>query len=262
MLEQASTADIGGAATSPTTATADSLAPQAGAGRNPAEGSAIRVQIVAELRLYREGLEQVLSRDGLDVTGADAADGQCVDRVAATEPEVVLLDMETPGSLGLVRRIRDAAPDVKVVALAVPDHENSVVACAEAGVAGYVTRDQSIEDVVAAVESVARGEMIASPRLAATLLRRVTMLAADRSASALPQARLTPRELEIVALIEKRRSNKQIARDLCIEVNTVKNHVHSILKKLHVDRRADAVERVRVAGFKLPRRLDDGLPEI
>jgi two-component system, NarL family, nitrate/nitrite response regulator NarL len=170
--------------------------------------------------------------------------------------------MATPESLGLVRRIRHATPEVKVVALAVPDDESSVVACAEAGVAGYVTRDQSIEDVVAVVESVAHGELIASPRVAATLLRRVTALAADRGASALPGARLTPRELEIVALIEKRRSNKQIARELCIEVNTVKNHVHSILKKLHVDRRADAVERVRIAGFKLPRHLDEGLPEI
>jgi two-component system nitrate/nitrite response regulator NarL len=220
------------------------------------------VQILAELRLYREGLEQVLRREGLEVTGADAAGDECVDRIAALEPEVVLLDMETPGSLGLVRRIRLAAPEVKVVALAVPDDENSVVACAEAGVAGYVTRDQSIEDVIAAVESVARGEMIASPRLAATLLRRVTALAAESTAPAPTGARLTPRELEIVALIEKRRSNKQIARDLCIEVNTVKNHVHSILKKLHVDRRADAVERVRIAGFKLPRHLDEGLPEI
>jgi DNA-binding NarL/FixJ family response regulator len=170
--------------------------------------------------------------------------------------------METPGSLGLVRRIRRSAPGVHVVALAVPDDENSVVNCAEAGVAGYVTRDQSIEDVIAAVESVARDEMIASPRLAATLLRRVTALAAHRGASGPAEARLTPRELEIVALIGQRRSNKQIARDLCIEVNTVKNHVHSILKKLHVDRRADAAERVRMSGYELPRRLDEGLPEI
>jgi two-component system nitrate/nitrite response regulator NarL len=220
------------------------------------------VHILAELRLYREGLEQVLSQEGLDVTGAAAADEHCVDRIGTLKPEVVLLDMETPSSLGLVRRIRRSTPHTRVVALAVPEDEKSVVACAEAGVAGYVTRDQSIEDVVATVESVARGEMIASPRLAATLLRRVTALAADRSSSAVPEAHLTPRELEIVALIEKRRSNKQIARDLCIEVNTVKNHVHSILKKLHVDRRADAAERVRIGGFELPRRLDDGLPEI
>jgi two-component system, NarL family, nitrate/nitrite response regulator NarL len=220
------------------------------------------VHILAELRLYREGLEQVLSREGLDVTGAAAADEQCVERITELAPEVVLLDMETPGSLALVRRVRRAASGVRVVALAVPDDENSVVDCAEAGVAGYVTRDQSIEDVIAAVESVARGEMIASPRLAATLLRRVTALAAGRGTSAPGEARLTPRELEIVALIGQRRSNKQIARDLCIEVNTVKNHVHSILKKLHVDRRADAAERVRMSGYELPRQLDEGLPEI
>lgn len=227
-----------------------------------ADRPAIRVHILAELRLFREGLEQVLGAEGLDVTGAAAADEHCLDQIAELAPEVVLLDMETPGSLGLVRRIRLSIPGVWVVALAVPDDENTVIACAEAGVAGYVTRNQSIEDVVAAVESVARGEMIASPRLAATLLRRVTALASDRNSPSVPEARLTPRELEIVALIEQRRSNKQIARDLCIEVNTVKNHVHSILKKLHVDRRADAAERVRSSGYRLPRRLDEGLPEI
>jgi DNA-binding NarL/FixJ family response regulator len=220
------------------------------------------VHILAELRLYREGLEQVLSREGFDVTGAAAADEHCLKQIMELAPDVVLLDMETPGSLGIVRTIRLSVSAVRVVALAVPDDEKSVVNCAEAGVSGYVTRDQSIEDVMAAVESVARGEMIASPRLAATLLRRVTALAADHGSPAHGEARLTPRELEIVALIGQRRSNKQIARDLCIEVNTVKNHVHSILKKLHVDRRADAAERVRISGYELPHRLEDDLPEI
>jgi DNA-binding NarL/FixJ family response regulator len=219
------------------------------------------VQIIAELRFYREGLAQVLRGEGLDVTCATAADENLVDSIATAGPEVALLDMETPGSLGLIRQIRLTAPDVRVVAIAVPEQERSVVACAEAGVAGYVTRDQSVEDVVAAVESVARGEMIASPRMAATLLRRVTALATERESQA-PGPRLTPRELEIVTLIGKRQSNKQIARHLCIEVNTVKNHVHSILRKLHVDNRMDAVERVRLGGFKLPRRLDENLPEI
>jgi DNA-binding NarL/FixJ family response regulator len=210
---------------------------------------------LVELRLYREVLEQVLRRAGLEVTGT-ATDEHCVDRLGVLKPEVVLLDMGAYDSLGLVRRIRLSAPGVRVVALAVPDDEKRVVACAEAGVAGYVTCDQSISDVMAVVESVARGEMIASPRLAATLLRRVTALAADRRTPTAPEAELTPRELEIVALIGERRSNKQIAHHLCIEVNTVKNHVHNILKKLRVAKRAEAAERVRIGGFQTVHQSD------
>jgi two-component system nitrate/nitrite response regulator NarL len=147
-----------------------------------------------------------------------------------------------PDSVLAVRSLAAAAPAVKVVAVAVPDSERDVIACVEAGVAGYVTREASVEELVQATLDATRGELHLPPRMAARLVRHVAELATDRPG---PEARLTSRELEIVDLIDDGLSNKQIAQRLCIEVPTVKNHVHNILEKLQVDRRSEAAARVR-----------------
>ena len=220
----------------------------------------IRVFIVAEVRLYRDGLAEVLSReDHISVIGAVGDFRANTELIGELGPDILLLDMAVADSLGAVRLLGEIVPSV--VALAVADEERHVLACAEAGVSGYVTRDQSIEDVVAVVEAVARGEMICSPRMAATLLRHVSSLATSKAPED-PEARLTARELEIVALIEQGLSNKQIARRLSIELPTVKNHVHNILEKLHVDRRAEAAARVRSGRMGHLPRLEESLPEI
>ena len=165
--------------------------------------------------------------------------------LSAIDPDVVLFDISPPGSLGEVRRVAAAVPAARVVALAVGESENQVVACAEAGADGYVTRDQSVEDVLAVIGAVTRGELICSPRIAGALLQRLGRLAAERGSAPVdePPVRLTAREREIVVLIDRGMSNKQIARTLTIEVATVKNHVHNILEKLHVTRRDEAVAR-------------------
>ena len=122
--------------------------------------------------------------------------------------------------------------------------ESDVLTCAEAGVAGFVPVEASLADLVATVEGVARGEFACSARIAGVLLRHVGNLALARtSPRALPA--LTARELEVLRLLDGRCSNKQIARQLGIEVATVKNHVHRLLEKLHVHRRMDAVATVK-----------------
>ena len=140
---------------------------------------------------------------------------------------------------------------VKVIAISINGDRNDVVAWAEAGVAGFATRDDSLGDLIDIVKCVARDEMPCSPPVAAALLRRVGVLAAGRTE---PECRLTSRELEIIALIERGLSNKEVARALYIQLATVKNHVHNILEKLQVGRREDAVEVVRamVAREQLP----------
>jgi two-component system nitrate/nitrite response regulator NarL len=205
----------------------------------------LRVLVVTAVRLYRDGLASVLGdRPGLDVAGVAADHAECVDALEHLHPDVVLLDMTMPDSLGTVRAVASHAHGVPVVGLAVPELERDVVACAEAGVAGYVTREQSLDDVVTVLDSVARGETICSPRIAATLLRRVADLAAARGAPR-PGGRLTTREAEIAALIDEGCSNKEIARRLCIEVPTVKNHVHNILEKLQASGRGEAAAMLR-----------------
>lgn len=213
----------------------------------------IRVLIVAHIRLYREGLAVMLQHEQrISVVGAAVGADEALVALREHQPDVVLLDMAIPDNALLVRALVAAVPGTKVVALAVPEVEREVLACAEAGVAGYVTREGSVEDVVAAVESVARGEMLCSPRMAATLLQRVATLALERSPGNI-EARLTRRELEILDLIDQGLSNKEIARRLTIELSTVKNHVHNVLEKLNVSRRGEAAARVRAA---LPPRVE------
>ncbi|HEX3455574.1 MAG TPA: response regulator transcription factor [Gaiellaceae bacterium] len=201
--------------------------------------------IVSEIRLYREGLAEMLQgEDGVDVVGTAAGADEAVQLLRANRPEIVLLDMAIPDNAWLVSALVAAEPGTRVVALAVPENEREVLACAEAGVAGYVTREGSVEDLVAAVESVARGETLCSPRMAATLFQRIATLALERSPGSI-ESRLTSRELQILDLIDQGLSNKEIARLLTIELSTVKNHVHNILEKLQVSRRSEAAARAR-----------------
>jgi DNA-binding NarL/FixJ family response regulator len=136
-----------------------------------------------------------------------------------------------------------AIPEVKVVAFAVPETESDIIACAEAGVAACVTREASFGELVATIERVGSGESLCSPQVAAVLLRRVATLAAARSVE--PASALTGREREILDLIDEGLSNKQIAQRLCIELPTVKNHVHNLLEKLDVQSRYEAAALMR-----------------
>jgi DNA-binding NarL/FixJ family response regulator len=212
----------------------------------------VRVLIVAEIRLYREGMAAMLQQEPVvEVVGIAAGADEAVCALRERHPDVVLLDMAISDNAWLVRALVAAVPGTRVLALAVPEIEREVIACAEAGVAGYVTRDGSLEDVVAAIQSAARGEMLCSPRMAATLFQRVATLALERSPASI-ESRLTGRELEILDLIDQGLSNKEIARRLTIELSTVKNHVHNILYKLNVSRRAMAAARARAERALLP----------
>ena len=205
----------------------------------------IRVLIVAEIRLYREGLAEMLQGEPeIDVVAIASGADEAVRELRERQPDVVLLDVAIPENAWLARALMAAVPGARIVALAVPEIEQEVLACAEAGVAGYVTREGSVEDVVAAVSAVARGEVLCSPRMAASLFQRVATLALERSPASI-ETRLTNRELEILDLIDQGLSNKEIARRLTIELSTVKNHVHNILDKLNVNRRAEAAAHAR-----------------
>src|SRR5213080_4755391 len=203
-----------------------------------ARPAAIRILIASGIRLYREGLAEIVLRDG-NIRVVGTAGGY--DEVLAslvTPTDIVLLDMATPNSVAIAQAIRDEAPGIRV--LAVTDYE--LVACAEAGVAGYVTRNDSSAELLAVLASVARGEVACPPRIAAMLLRRVAGLAGG---SGFRQTHLSHREREIVRLIDRGLRNKEIARELGVEVATVKNHVHNILNKLRVHRRSDAAALFR-----------------
>jgi DNA-binding NarL/FixJ family response regulator len=201
----------------------------------------IRVVVVCDIRLYREGVASQFDanpRYHLVGTAASPDAARCC--VQESQPDVVVVDMTMAGSLSLVRELVRLSPATRVVALTVPELERAVIACVEAGISGYVTRDGSLDDLVAVVDCAVKGEAIMSPKMVASLVRRVSALAGDRSDEA-TRAEFTLREQQIVDLLKAGLSNKQIAARLGIELATVKNHVHNILEKLHVHRRAEAV---------------------
>jgi DNA-binding NarL/FixJ family response regulator len=209
----------------------------------------IRVVVISGICLYREGLGEMLGRTGvISVVGsaADVTEGLARSARLDQPPDVVLLDTFAADAGFRVQELLDGLPDVPVLALTVPNSETEILAIAEAGIAGFVTSDASIGELVAAIESVARGEALCSPSVAAALMRRLASLARNGTGSS-PIGPLTTREREILELIDEGCSNKQIAQRLRIELPTVKNHVHHILVKLGVSRRAEAAALVRAS---------------
>ena len=206
------------------------------------------IVVVADVRLYREGLRNALSRRENFVIEGEATSLESALRiVTSTHPDVVVLDMATQGSLEIARAINRSAPAVKVVAFAVEEVDRNIFACAEAGIAAWVAREGTVDDLATTIESITREELVCSARMAAAMFRRLGTLAKSAQKPA-EDSPLTAREREIVVLIERGLSNKAIAHRLTIEVATVKNHVHSILGKLNVATRAEAAACRRTAG--------------
>jgi len=210
-----------------------------------ARPAATRLVIASSVRLVREGLAASLyGRHGIAVVGAVTLDTQSIDRIAAVEPHVVLVDLSHANATATARLLRIAAPEAKLVAFALDEIDADVFACAAAGFSGYIPRESSADELYRAVVDVMDGRMHCAPHIAGAMFRRLADLlhATDLQAS-LPS--LTSREREILALAEAGYSNKEIARDLTISCATVKNHMHNILLKLQVTRRGQAVARLR-----------------
>ena len=211
----------------------------------PSSRILIRVFILAEAHLYSRALAQFLGdQEMLTVIGMDEDIGRALLRLEDLKPDVVLLDTGMTNSAVAVCRIADVEPRIRVVVLAVPSEERGLIACAKAGVAGYVSPEENPEDLVVTIQGVARGEMRCSPRIARALLDRVAALATQGAPDPIDIS-LTTRELQVLRLIDRGQSNKEIARDLSIELPTVKNHVHNILGKMKVNRRTEAIARLR-----------------
>ncbi|HEX2375970.1 MAG TPA: response regulator transcription factor [Gaiellales bacterium] len=203
---------------------------------------AIRVLLVDDHPVVRQGLRALLStQDGIDVVG-EAGDGEAA--VAAAErlsPDVVLMDVVMPGIDGVeaLRRIGGRRPQTRVVMLTSYADERRAMEAVDAGASGFLLKDASPRDVVAAIRAAHRGEAILHPSVAAKLL-------AERRRPPAAHADLTARELEVLRLIARGLPNKQIAAELHVSEKTVKTHVSAILRKLAVaDRTQAAMYAVR-----------------
>lgn len=204
-----------------------------------------RLLLVTGVRLYSDGLRLLLEAEpAIEVVGTAATVREALDSTIQLHPDVALLDMELIGAARLLRTVVRGSDTTKVIALGTEESDDGLVACVEEGASGWVPRDGSVDQLVARIHSVARGEMDCSPRLAGRLAERVANLTVQVDSRA-SDSRLTARESEIVFLIEEGLSNKQIAGRLSIQLCTVKNHVHRILEKLNVSRRGEVAARAR-----------------
>jgi two-component system nitrate/nitrite response regulator NarL len=200
-----------------------------------------RVLIVIGVRLYREGLAQLLdARKELTIVGSESTGRDAIERLNETAPDVALVDMNIPDIHEISTVLAQRAPRIPLVAIGIGNSDWDVLKCAELGATGYIACESSVEQLAAAVHSAADGELTCSAGTAAILIRRLSELAAERH-SIDSVGLLTRREREVAALMCTDLSNKDIATRLHIELATVKNHVHNILDKLRVHRRAEAV---------------------
>lgn len=216
----------------------------------PRDGETINIMVVSDVRLYREGLAASLAqRHRLAIAGT-ANNIDDLSRVDECHPDVIVLDMSARGSLDAIRRVSASSSRARMIAFAVEETERDVLLCAEAGAAGFVPCDGTIDDLVNTIHSVARGELLCTPRIAAMLFRALHTQGPRHDGDRLALT-LTAREREIAPLIDRGLSNKEIAAQLGIEVATVKNHVHNLLEKLQVASRGEAAARLR-AGVGAP----------
>jgi DNA-binding NarL/FixJ family response regulator len=206
---------------------------------------AIRVIVADDHALFRRGLEMVLESEPDIEVVAEANDGNEV--IALSEqhmPDLVLMDVRMPGRSGIeaTQSIKDAVPHTKILMLTISDEEEDLYDAIKAGANGYLLKEISIEEVADAIRSVHMGQSLISPSMASKLLNEFAAMARkDEEKQQMPAPRLTEREMEVLTLVAQGLNNRDIAKQLFISENTVKNHVRNILEKLHLHSRMEAV---------------------
>ena len=207
------------------------------------QAEAVRVVVVDDQELFRRGLTMLLGVEpDIEVIG-EAGDGNsAIELVLEKVPDVVLLDVRMPKRSGLeaCMRIKEQVPSARIIMLTVSDEESDLYEAVKNGASGYLLKDSSIDEVAQAIRVVAEGQSLISPSMAAKLIDEFKEISrTDREAGSVP--RLTDRELEVLRLVAKGLNNREVAKQLFISENTVKNHVRNILDKLQLHSRMEAV---------------------
>lgn len=211
-----------------------------------------RLLIIDDNRVVRHALADLLSTEmAIEVVGTSAmSDDSPLGAIESRRPEVVLLRQAGDRTLELAHAITRRFSGLRVVIVGLKETPEAVTEAIEAGAIGYVPEDASIEEFRETLRLVARGETRLAPRIAATLAVRLAALASTRrAAEQAKKVKLTPRETEILGLVAEGMTNKEIAAQLHVEEQTVKNHMHNILERLKLRRRNQAVQFAWEAGM-------------
>ncbi|HET7400007.1 MAG TPA: response regulator transcription factor [Intrasporangium sp.] len=211
------------------------------------ETEPIRVLIVDDHALYRRGLLTILdTEDGIEVVG-EAADGvEAVTRAVDLIPDVILMDVSMPkrGGIEACRVVREQVPSARILMLTSSEDEVNLFEAVRAGANGYLLKNVPPEEVAAGIRGLHNGQSLLSPLMASKLLTEFASLSAPQTrpapAAGLELPRLTDRELDILRLVARGRLNREIAGELFISENTVRNHIRNILDKLQMHSRMEA----------------------
>jgi DNA-binding NarL/FixJ family response regulator len=203
----------------------------------------IRVLVVDDQELFRRGITMLLGNEpGIQIVG-EAGDGlEGIELAQSTVPDVVLLDVRMPKRTGIEAciAIKERVPSAMILMLTVSDEEADLYEAVKSGASGYLLKDSSIEEVAQAVRVVSEGQSLISPSMAAKLIDEFKQMSRPEREH-VPGLRLTDRELEVLGLVARGLNNREIAKQLFISENTVKNHVRNILEKLQLHSRMEAV---------------------
>jgi DNA-binding NarL/FixJ family response regulator len=205
----------------------------------------IRVLVVDDHALFRRGLEMVLAQEpDIEVVG-EAGDGaEAVALATSSTPDIVLMDVRMPrrGGIDATTAIKSAVPSAKIIMLTISDEEGDLYDAIKAGAMGYLLKEIPIDEVAVAVRAVHGGQSLISPSMASKLLTEfASMVRKSDERQPLDSPRLTDREMEVLRLVAKGLNNRDIAKQLFISENTVKNHIRNILEKLQLHSRMEAV---------------------
>lgn len=208
----------------------------------------IRVMVVDDHPMWRDAVERDLQAAGFDVVAVAATGDEAIARFLATRPRVVVLDLQIPGPSGVevTAQVLGAEPSSRVLILSASGEQDDVLAAVKAGATGYLVKSASREELLAAVRRVAAGDTVFTPGLAALVLgefRRINEPAMP------PGERLTDRETEILRMVAKGVSYKDIAERLVISHRTVQNHVQNTLRKLQMHNRVELTRYVIEQGL-------------
>jgi len=214
----------------------------------------IKVLIADDHAFYREGVRAFLNNTpDIEVVGEAGNGEEAIAKSKDLAPAVILMDLKMPGMNGIeaTRRIHETDSTIGVLVLTMFDDDDSVFAAMRAGARGYLLKDADKDEVVRAIVAVERGEAIFSPAIAQRMIQYFSSAPSASSGKRQPGefSELTERELEILNLIAKGDNNNTIANKLSLSIKTVQNYVSSILTKLQVTDRAQAIVRARDAGL-------------
>ena len=223
----------------------------------PSAGTALRLMVVDDHPMWRDAVARDLEAAGLDVVATAATGTEALTRARATRPQVVVLDLQIPEPDGVevTGALVAADPAVRVLILSASGEQEDVLEAVKAGATGYLVKSASRDELLSAVRRVAQGEAVFTPGLAGLVLGEYRRLADTPSASGgddRPQ--LTERETEVLRMVAKGLSSKQIADRLVLSHRTVQNHVQNTLRKLQLH------NRVELTRYAIEQGLDEQQP--